>query len=144
LKLVLDSTCWYNTLGVDNADWNKLVGVYHYWDFRKNKNAVIIAWRPYLLEKGWFEVCMYENINRTNHPHEDRITLVRANIEIGWELKNWLGKYTLLIASEPLATQKNPIEYGTVGVVSAWFGGNQTAPHRMRLWLSNYNPSGHD
>ena len=40
----LDSSCWYNDLGEDTKDWNKLAGVYRWSDVVKNKNSFILAW----------------------------------------------------------------------------------------------------
>lgn len=36
------TSCWYDSLGADNADWNKLIGVYRYFDFKKNQNALFL------------------------------------------------------------------------------------------------------
>lgn len=137
----LDSSCWYNNLGVDNADWNKLIGIFQYWDLRKNKNSFLIAWRPHLPQRGVFELCLYENIQGKNLAHEAAPVLVRAGHEINWRMVPKQGKYSLFLMDKPAGQQENPLQYKTVGIASAWFGGNREAPKDMkiRMWMKRYD-----
>jgi len=133
---VLHSSCWYDNLGVDNADWNKLCGFYRYADLIKNKNAVIISWRPDQKIRDLFELILYENIDGRNVPHESAIYKVKAGEQFYFDFVLNDGKYTLLINGNTIGTQANDRKYRTVGKISAWFGGNRTAPHTMWLWLN--------
>ena len=67
------ASCWYNSLGVDNQDWNKLAGVYRFADVVKDKNSFILAWRPLTTTPNRFELCLYENIDGANVPHDSAI-----------------------------------------------------------------------
>jgi hypothetical protein len=135
VTFMLDSSCWYNSLGVDNLDWNKLFGVYKWDDYKKNKNAVMVAWRPYLTRRNAFEICLYENINNANRPHEDRIICILSNRFYAATLLEENGRYTALLNLDTLGTQQNELRYRTIGKNSAWFGGNRTAPQRMKLQM---------
>lgn len=130
----LDSSCWYNDLGVDNQDWNKLAGVYRWADVVKNKNSFILAWRPDPM-RNIFQLCLYENIDGANRPHESAIYKVAANAGFSFWLQESSGKYALWINGMYLDDQDNGRQFGTVGKVSAWFGGNRTAPHDMSLQM---------
>ncbi|WP_395652685.1 hypothetical protein, partial [Brevundimonas sp.] len=83
-----------------------------------------------------FEICLYENINNANRPHEDRIICILSNRFYTATLLEEDGRYTALLNLDTLGTQKNPIRYRTIGKNSAWFGGNQTAPNRMFLQMT--------
>jgi len=74
----IHASCWYDVLGVDNNDWNKLAGVYRFADVVKNKNSFILAWRPLNAIKNRFELCLYENIDGANVPHDSAIYQVAA------------------------------------------------------------------
>ncbi len=133
---ILDSSCWYNNLGVDNQDWNKLWGVSNWPDFRKNKNAFILAWRPYPFNRGWFELVLYENIGGKNYPQEAQPFVVQANKPFNFRFQCWQGKYTLFVDENELGKQTAPFEFRSIGWTDSWFGGNRKAPKDMRLWLS--------
>ncbi len=133
---VFHTSCWYDNLGVDNADWNKLAGVYRWADVAKNKNAVILAWRPDVKIRDVFELCMYENIQGANVPQESSIYKVRADEQFWFDFVLHDGKYTLLINGIQVGQQQNDHKYKTVGKISAWFGGNRKAPHTMWLYMN--------
>lgn len=130
----LDSSCWYNNLGEDQSDWNKLAGVYHWWDGVKNKNSFILAWRPDPLQNV-FQLCLYENIDGANRPHEAAVYKVRANEGFSFWFSESGGKYVLWVNGNVMGKQDNDKPFGMVGKVSAWFGGNRTAPHDMSLQM---------
>ena len=131
-----DLSCWYNSLGVDNLDWNKLAGVYRYFDGFKDVNSFILAWRPDTKVYGAFELCLYENIAKANAPHESAIYKVQAGQTFRFSLDEINGKYSLYIENTLLGTQENPRPYKTIGKVGGWFGGNRKAPHEMRVYMN--------
>lgn len=130
----LDSSCWYNDLGEDTQDWNKLAGVYRWADVVKNKNSFILAWRPDPI-RNVFQLCLYENIDGANRPHESAVYKVRAGEGFSFWLQESSGKYALWINGTYLDDQDNDRPFGTIGKISAWFGGNRTAPHDMSLQM---------
>jgi len=132
---VLHASCWYNNLDVDNADWNKLCGFYHYGDIIKNKNAFILAWRPDIKIRDLFELVMYENIDGRNVPKESAVYKIKAGERFTFDFVLDGGKYSLYINGVLIGTQASDKQYRTVGKISAWFGGNRTAPHTMWLYL---------
>lgn len=131
-----DPSCWYNSLGVDNGDWNKLIGAYRYADGLKNKNSFILAWRPDIKIRDVFELCLYENIQGKNVPQESAIYKVKANERFTFSLDEINGKYSLYVNNTLLGTQQNDLKYRTIGKISAWFGGNRGAPHTMYLYMN--------
>lgn len=130
-----DLSCWYNTLGSDQSDWNKLAGVYRYFDGFKDVNSFILAWRPDVKVYGAFELCLYENIAKANVPHESAIYKVQAGQVFRFSLDEINGKYSLYIDNKLLGTQENDRPYKTIGKVGAYFGGNRKAPHDMRVYM---------
>lgn len=129
----IHASCWYNVLGVDNDDWNKLAGVYRFADVVKNKNSFILAWRPLNGIKNRFELCLYENIEGANVPHDSAIYQVNSGQLFTFELIYTNNKYSLYVDGNLLGTQRNDIKYNWIAKLSAWFGGNQTAPWTMFL-----------
>ena len=130
----LDSSCWYNDLGEDNQDWNKLAGVYRWADVVKNKNSFILAWRPDPM-RNVFQLCLYENIDGANRPHESAIYKVNANQGFSFWFAESNGEYILFVDGTYLGEQDNGKPFKMIGKISAWFGGNQTAPHDMSLQM---------
>lgn len=128
-------SCWYDNLGEDNADWNKMIGVYRWADVYKNKNSVIIGWRPDIKIRDVFELCMYENIEGRNHPQEWAIYKVRAGETFHFHLEEINGKYTLYINSNRVASQRSDRVYRIVGIAGTWFGGNRKTPWDMHIGL---------
>lgn len=128
-------SCWYNNLGVDNADWNKLFGVYQPTDLKKNHNAFILAWRPDIKIRDVFELCLYENIQGANVPHEQAIFKVKADQLFRFKLEEINGKYSLYIDGNLVDTQQNDKLFKVIGIVGTWFGGTSKAPHTMWLWM---------
>lgn len=129
----IHASCWYDVLGSDNADWNKLAGVYRFADIVKNKNSFILAWRPLSKIKNRFELCLYENIDGANVPHDSAIYQVNGGQLFRFKLEYLKGKYSIYVDGNLLGKQQNDITYNRIGKISAWFGGNQPAPWTM--WL---------
>jgi len=130
----LDSSCWYNDLGVDNMDWNKLAGVYRWSDVMKNKNSFILAWRPDPI-RNVFQLCLYENIDGANRPHESAIYKVNAMQGFSFWFAESNGFYILFVGGTFLGEQDNDKPFKTVGKISAWFGGNRTRDYDMSLQM---------
>lgn len=141
-RFELSPSCWYNTLGDDNEDINKGPGIYRYWDFKKNKNALITGWKPKLDELGVFRITPYENRDGAIVANEHLTRLSKANEQLqgyfeptpqGWQL--WLlesdGQYRIWHQSALMAD--------CVGKIDGWFGGNRTAPHTMQMYLNFRN-----
>jgi hypothetical protein len=132
----LHASCWYDVLGVDNDDWNKLIGVYRWSDILKTKNSFILAWRPLNKIKNRFELCLYENIAGANVPHDQAIYQVDGGQEFAFDFDEINGKYTLQVNGVLLGKQRNDIAYTVIGRVGAYFGGNRTAPWTMFLEMN--------
>lgn len=130
----LDSSCWYNDLGEDTQDWNKLAGVYRWADVVKNKNSFILAWRPDPM-RNVFQLCLYENIDGSNRPHESAIYKVAANAGFDFWFSEADGEYILFVDGTFLGEQDNDRPFKTVAKVSAWFGGNRTRKYDMSLQM---------
>lgn len=130
----LDSSCWYNDLGEDQDDWNKLAGVYRWADVVKNKNSFILAWQPDPI-RNVFQLCLYENIDGANRPHESAIYKVNAGQGFTFWFLNGGGKYALWVNGTVIGQQDNDRPFKTVGKISAWFGGTSLAPHDMSLQM---------
>ena len=132
---MFDASCWYDNLGEDTKDWNKLAGLFRPADLSKTTNTFILACRPDSKIKDMFELCLYENINGANRPHESAVYKVRAGEGFSFWFLESGGKYTLLVDGNVLGEQHNGIKYKTIAKISAWFGGNRTAPHDMSLQM---------
>lgn len=129
------ASCWYDNLGVDNYDFNKLIGVYRYWDLKKNHNSFILGWRPDIKIRDVFELVLYENISGRNVPHESVIYKVKQDELFRFRLEEVNGWYSLYINDVLQGVQQNDVQYKTIGLVGTYFGGNKTAPHTMWLYL---------
>jgi hypothetical protein len=131
-----NADCWYDSLGADNADWNKLGGITSAWS-PNDQDSLLIGWRPDP-QPGYFQVCIYENIGRENRPQETRIKVVPSNqffsvmfmpfqdeFAITWKMPDDPGEYW---------TKSNPRKsFKLWRIIGAWFGGNRTAPKAMTI-----------
>ena len=129
------ASCWYDNLGADQSDWNKLFGVYQPADLKKNHNSFILAWRPDIKIRDVFELCLYENIQGANVPHESAIFKVKADQLFRFTLEEINGKYSLYIDGVLVDTQRNDKLFKVIGIVGTWFGGTSKAPWTMWLWM---------
>jgi aromatic ring-cleaving dioxygenase len=107
--------------------------VYRFADVVKNKNSFILAWRPLNAINNRFELCLYENIDGANVPHDSAIYQVSGGQLFDFELVYTNNKYSLYVDGNLLGTQRNDVTYNWIAKISAWFGGNQSAPWTM--WL---------
>jgi hypothetical protein len=129
----IDSSCWYNNLGEDNADWNKLAGVYRFSGIQKNKDAFILAWRP-AAKSGYFELSKYKNENfGIIQPVDSNIVKIATNTIFSFKLEFSNGRYEMFVNGASLGKQSSNIQFKTIGKISAYFGGNRMAPRDMFL-----------
>jgi hypothetical protein len=134
--------CWYDSLGDDNWDWNKGPGVYQWLDFKKNQNALMLGWRPNLLQPGKFGLVPYENINGGNVPNDSKLILISAEEEVEGYLEPSPEGYQIWLLGEGGKYQfwhQSALKTKCIGKIDGWFGGNQTAPRTMRMYLNLYH-----
>lgn len=131
-----NANCWYDSLGDDNADWNKLGGITAAFS-PNNVDSLLIGWRPDP-QPGYFQVCIYENIGRENRPQENRIKVISSNqffsvtflplndeFAINWQIPNFPAEYWTK------SNQRKPFKLWRI--IGLWFGGNRTAPQEMNI-----------
>lgn len=131
--VIFDESALFNSLGEDNKDWNKLCGVYNYYDFKMNKNAFILAWRP---NGNRIQLCAYENIDGVIFQHKI-IVDKKINEKIFYSFLFQNGKYVLFLDNFELGKQENPIIYKKVENIFTWFGGNRKAPQDICIIFSS-------
>lgn len=133
--VIFNETALFNSLGEDNKDWNKLCGIYNFYDFRMNKNAFMLVWRP---RGNNIELSLYENIDNAIFQHSSTI-IKNINEKINYEFIYRDNKYHLWVGGMFLGSQKNPIIYRNVENIYTWFGGNRRAPQDICLLMSEVN-----
>lgn len=126
-----DSSCWYDSLGSDNYDFNKAVGLYKWFDFKKNKNALLLGFRPDLELQGNFQYVPYENINGVIVANEH--LLVDSTEALEGEFKKTDKGLDLYLFDQLWYSSSH--NYCLYGIIDTWFGGNNTAPQMMSVEL---------
>ena len=159
-EFVLTESCWYDSLGSDNYDFNKAVGLFKYLDFDKNNNAFMLAWRPDLTKQFYFECVPYENRAKAILANEDKIRVYKAGDVIkGYFKPSLTGCELYLILEESvnpdkeltvsldfqykqsvILWHKSNLTTWLYGVVDSWFGGNNVAMKEMEVKLSIKSP----
>lgn len=136
-EFTLTESCWYDSLGSDNYDFNKAVGLFRYLDFAKNFNAFMLAWRPDLTVVNQFECVPYENRNKSILPNEDKIRVYKAGDVIkGYFKPSLTGCELYLILEESVILwHKSNLSTWLYGIVDSWFGGNRYSPQDMEVDL---------
>ena len=136
-EFVLTESCWYDSLGNDNYDFNKAVGLYKWLDFDKNNNALMLAWRPDLTQKFYFECVPYENRDKTILANEDKILIYKAGDVIkGYFKPDSLGcELYIVLEDSVILWHKSKLDTCLYGVVDSWFGGNNVAVQDMNVKL---------
>ena len=141
-KVGFTPSCWYDSLGEDNADWNKAGGIGKMLT-ANNKNAVMLGWRPMLGVPGAFQAVIYVNNNWgefvTGTPNR-----VGQYEEAFIRIKRWGSKLSvyagyIIVSEKRLITTDHMEVFDMTGILrerGAWFGGNRTAPQDMELWVS--------
>ena len=140
-KVGFTPSCWYDSLGEDNADWNKAGGIGKMLT-ANNKDAVLLGWRPFASIPGVFQAVIYINDSKGGF-----YAGLHFRIEEGQEA--WMRVRrkgsTLTVSAGYIDVKTNQmfhadvVEQKMTGILrerGAWFGGNQTAPHDMELWVS--------
>lgn len=136
-EYTLTESCWYDSLGSDNYDFNKAVGLYQWLDFAKNFNAFMLAWRPKLDHQFYFECVPYENVNKGIIANEDKIRVYKAGDVIkGYFKPNELGcELYLVLEDSVILWHKSKLSTWLYGIVDSWFGGNRYSPQEMNVEL---------
>lgn len=131
--VIFNETALFNSMGEDNKDWNKLCGIYNFYDFKMNKNAFMLVWRP---SGNSIELSLYENIDNAIFQHSSTI-IKNVNEKINYDFIYRDNKYHLWVGGMFLGEQQNPIIYRDVENIYTWFGGNRTAPQDICIMMSN-------
>ena len=136
-EYTLTESCWYDSLGVDNKDFNKGVGLFQFLDFAKNFNAFILAWRPKLDQQFYFECVPYENRDKAILANEDKIRVYKAGDTIkGYFNPSNTGMELYLILEDTIILwHKSNLSSCLYGIVDSWFGGNNVAVQDMYVEL---------
>ncbi len=136
-EYTLTESCWYDSLGQDNYDFNKAVGLFKYLDFAKNFNAFMLAWRPKLDEMYSFECVPYENRDKGILANEDKIRVYKAGEVIkGYFKPSATGcELYLVLDNSVILWHKSKLSTWLYGIVDSWFGGNRYSPQEMNVEL---------
>lgn len=136
-EYTLTESCWYDSLGSDNYDFNKAVGLFKYLDFAKNFNAFMLAWRPKLDQQFYFECVPYENRDKAILANEDKIRVYRAGDVIKGYFKPSLTgcELYLILEDSVILWHKSKLSSCLYGIVDSWFGGNRYSPQEMNVEL---------
>lgn len=125
----------YNLNGSDQLDWNKLGGFKL--DYNSvPKNAAMIVWR-YNIVSGLFEIAPYFNNDAIIFPEINEIISVNDSEIFSYNISLDKDKATVNITKGNLSisktrTLRNAYVFTSV---SAWFGGNKTAPNDINLFI---------
>jgi len=136
-EYTLTESCWYDSLGSDNYDFNKAVGLFKYLDFAKNFNAFMLAWRPKLDQINYFECVPYENRDKAILANEDKIIVRKAGDVIkGYFKPTSTGcELYLVLDNSVILWHKSKLSTWLYGIVDSWFGGNNVAVQEMNVEL---------
>lgn len=138
-RFKLSASCWYDSLGVDNRDINKLGGITRS-SSPNNVDSLLIGWRPLENQPGFFEIFVYENIGTANVPREADPRIVQADEEFEIILVPGLKQPALyhiyfkaglsLVHWGDSAFRRH---FSLFRLVNLWFGGNRTSPQSMDI-----------
>lgn len=131
--VIFNESALFSSLGEDSKDWNKLCGIYNYYDLKMNKNSFILAWRP---NGNEIELCAYENINNAIYQHKNIVTK-KINQKIFYSFVFYNNCYSLFLDDFELGRQENQIVYRQVENIFTWFGGNREAPQDICIIFSS-------
>lgn len=136
-EFTLTESCWYNSLGSDNYDFNKGVGLFQWLDFAKNFNAIILGWRPKLDQVNYFECVPYENVNKGIFANEDKMRVFKSGEKISgyFEPKSDSIEMYLILKESVILWHKSKLNSCLYGIVDSWFGGNNVAVQDMNVEL---------
>lgn len=136
-KFKFDKNCEYDLMSVDQYDINKLFGfgqLYH------EKNSCRLGW-TWNLDKKKMEIHAYCHVNTT------RVTEWICDVDLDkWYIGEiWLenGNYYFRVLDEDKTDVLGytQIQYAfslNIGyLLKPYFGGNQVAPHEMKIYLEN-------
>ena len=125
-----DSSCAYNLGDDDQYDWNKLVGVSQH--FNPRVNSIRFGWR-YNLTNNLIEIASYKETNY----HFEFSTI--ASVELNKDVKLTIQLYSDLVAlnvNDNIYVTSFKMDKKLLMRANPYFGGNNTAPHKMSLKIS--------
>lgn len=125
----------YNLNSVDQLDWNKLDGFKLDYNGVPN-HAAMVAWRYNVID-SIFEIAPYFNNNGLVLPDTNEIIKVKP-YEIFYYNVSLNGKNSSISITHKLVTiTKSRVLRNAFAFtrVSAWFGGNMTAPNKVELFI---------
>lgn len=136
-KYYLFEDCWYNSLGEDNEDFNKIGGVWEFLKFKKNYNALMNGWKPKLDQYGYFKIVPYENRLGKFLPNEDKTIIRKFEEPVEGKIvpKKDGAEIYLLIDGKFELWYKSNLKGFLWSYIDSWFGGTSKAPHRMTNYL---------
>lgn len=124
LKFTVDKSWWYPNINEDSKDVNKLGG--HSLGFHK-KNAVRLGYVPVFgSEAGWVRLYHYETLNW--EASKDKYFLDFASVGDEIEMKRYDEDIVYFRNGSLIGSFGHP-ENGLSYWLSAYHGGNNTAPH---------------
>jgi len=143
-----DESCIYDLKGVDQLDYNKLCGI-SFSLFTNHRNSVMAGWR-WNISRNLFELTPYLHINgkrmiglpNEKHPNgntEPVFTIGLNQWFAIWMVPDYKLKRVVIYFMDPNKGYMTAFEYQFKRLpkltreIETWFGGNQTATHRMKL-----------
>lgn len=138
-EVIFDDSCRYLLEGVDQWDWNKLVG----WSYgMHHTNSIRIGWR-YNRESDKIELALYtydSGIRRESYLGE-----VNIGTKYYIELKYYSGIVDAYVRNSDINVQERSLStYQDTFMIPKWgynlslfFGGNKSQPNKqtMKIWI---------
>ena len=157
---LLDPSCQYELPGIDQCDWNKGWGLAFFFFFpfvcslTNHEDSAIWSWRwntdgfwqwaPYYHNDGdteWADTfCVWDGIPRDGsgdipdirvYPDDDGFGRLKTFIELddGWVVMTAMTDNEIITHREWFGVETD----NGWTAIGAWFGGNQKAPHMMKM-----------
>lgn len=142
----------YDLKGNDQKDWCKLCGVSYGSFFQSTDYTAMVGFR-YVPNKGHFELNAYYHIGdlEPDRYFTEPLATVKVGERFDVDIRvDYAGKtYTIEVTKVPddipadwelLFSHKQQYDhdYTRPRMISAWFGGNRTAPNTMHFWYNTY------
>ena len=146
---MFEESCLYDIGFPDSLDYNKLAGVsLNAWT--NHENSAMLGWRR-SSESGLIDLTPYCHIRgrRVIGPDDSAVPVTQVRpgewfavwFELDWRREEITVSVQVLPDGEVIAHTfgefKFPGWIKWVRRIGPWFGGNQTAPHTMALWMED-------
>lgn len=140
--IVFSKNTNYDLKGVDQQDWNKLIGLYFNLANTRD-NTVMVGWR-YNIEEDIIEVCPYYHIDgpRVVAESPDQIVKIKRGetlrVKIEVEYKRRKRAFTVRLSNGTLFKshhQKYDAKLVISNQINFYFGGNRTAPQDVTIYV---------